>query len=317
MRILVTGAAGFIGSHLAKALLSRGHHVEGLDNLSTGKKENLPESFPLHTFSLEESEKLVKLFKKKSYDVVFHLAAQVNVRFSAEDPITDAQANILGTLNLLEAMRLHGCKRIIFSSTGGAIYGEKKQLPISEEAVPEPYSPYGVAKRSVELYLGAYKQMYDLSYIALRYANVYGPRQNPLSEAGVIAIFIYHMLQNKQPTLNGDGTQTRDYIYVEDVVRANLAALENSSLEGIYNIGTGKETSLLILYEMLQDLTGYTEKPLHGPPKKGDLMRNALDSTLYQKYTSWKPQITLEEGLQKTVAAFKKDLSKKLFNFQR
>ncbi|MGQ9863093.1 MAG: NAD-dependent epimerase/dehydratase family protein [Bacteroidia bacterium] len=312
MHILVTGAAGFIGSHLVEALINQGNHVEGIDNLSTGKKENLPENFLLHTFSLEEADKLTTLFQKNTYDVVFHLAAQVNVRFSAEDPIADARANILGTLNLLEAMRLGGCKRIIFSSTGGAIYGEKETLPISEKVMPEPYSPYGVAKRSVELYLGAYKQMYDISYVALRYANVYGPRQNPLSEAGVVAIFIYHMLQKKRPTINGDGTQTRDYIYVEDVVRANLAALDNPSLEGIFNIGTGIETSLSTLYEILQHYTGYTEKPYHGPPKKGDLKRNALDATLYQKHTAWKPQISLHEGLQKTVAAFQKDLSKNL-----
>lgn len=302
-RILVTGGAGFIGSHVAERLLLEGHQVAVVDNLSTGRREHVPpqaEFFLLDVTSSEAAD-LVRSWKP---EYLVHHAAQMNVRFSVADPLADARENILGTLNLLQAAVQVPVKRVIFASTGGAIYGDAAPVPARESDAPWPDSPYGIAKLAVEHYLRFYQREFGLTFVSLRYANVYGPRQNGLGEAGVVAIFIEKFLAGQQPVINGDGLQTRDFVYVEDVVTANLLALDYPG-SGVFNIGTGRETDILTIYLKLKALTGSPLGPVHGPPKPGEQRRSALNADLARRELGWQPTVDLDTGLARTVEAFR------------
>ncbi len=303
-KILVTGGAGFIGSHLTDSLISNGHQVVVVDNLITGDKSNLNKDAKFYDLDIQD-KKLDKIFKKEKFDYVFHLAAQMNVRLSIKDPIFDAQNNILGSINILENCVKHKVKKIIFSSTGGALYGEADLIPTPEDYNIEPISPYGIAKLSIESYLHYYHLVYGLKYTSLRYSNVYGPRQNPKGEAGVVAIFINKLFKKQQPIINGDGTQTRDYVYVDDVVQANLLALDNDKV-GAFNVSSGKETSVNVLFHKLNKLTeaGMSEK--HAPAILGEQQRSCLNCSKIKKEFGWEPKVDLDKGLQQTVDWFKK-----------
>jgi len=299
MRILVTGGAGFIGSNVVDALVKDGHEVTVLDNLSTGKEENINPEVKFYNIDLLDIESLEFVFREFKPDVVNHHAAQIDVRKSVEDPAFDAETNIIGSINLFELSINFEVKRIIFSSTGGALYGEPEALPASEDTPIEPLSAYGVAKYCVENYLNYFKRLYGIERVILRYANVYGPRQDPLGEAGVVAIFTGKILKGEKPVIYGDGAQTRDYIYVEDVVEANVLALNGK--EGVYNIGTGKETSINELIEIFSKVLGREIKPEYAPPRKGEIRRISLDGEKAKKELSFVPKYSLEEGLKKTI----------------
>lgn len=306
MKVLVTGGAGFIGSHLCEALHHEGYQVFALDNLSTGRQENLPPTLPLYQIDLRDQDALKDFFEKNSFDVIFHLAAQVDVRTSVDSPLTDAEINVLGTLNLISAASRQK-PWIIFASTGGAIYGEKPALPITEDACPQPEAPYGIAKLAGELYGSRLMKLYGGAWTTLRLANVYGPRQNPLGEAGVVAIFTYRMLQRSIPHIYGDGLQTRDFVYVEDVVRAFLSVLKHpATTQGeTYNVGTSQQTSVLALYQTIAEAVGFPHPPKHLPPKPGELRHNALSYQKLHQATNWSPQVSLSQGVRQTVTYFR------------
>jgi UDP-glucose 4-epimerase len=303
MKILVTGGAGFIGSNVSDALVKDGHVVTVLDNLSTGKEENINPEVKFYNVDLLDIESLELAFREFKPDVVNHHAAQIDVRKSVEDPAFDAETNIIGSINLFELSINYGVRRIIFSSTGGALYGEPEKLPADEYTPIEPISPYGVAKYCVENYLNYFKRLYGVERVILRYANVYGPRQDPLGEAGVVAIFTGKILKGEKPVILGDGTQTRDYIYVEDVVKANVLALEGK--EGTYNIGTGKETSVNELIEIFSKVLGHEIKPEYAPPRKGEVHRISLDGEKAKRELGFVPKYSLEEGIKKTIEWYK------------
>ena len=307
MKILVTGGAGFIGSHIVDAYIKAGHSVVVIDDLSMGNLNNLNPAAKFYKLDIRD-EKLKEIFHQENFDVVNHHAAQMDVRKSVEDPIFDASVNILGVLNILENCRIYRINKFIFSSTGGAIYGEQEYFPADENHPLNPLSPYGITKLATEKYLYYYKQVFGIHYIILRYANVYGPRQNPHGEAGVVAIFTKKMLDNDQPYINGDGTQTRDYVYVQDVVNANIYAL-NYNDSDIFNIGTGIETDVNTLFYRLREYTKSNCKELHNPPKKGEQLRSVLSYKKASTKLGWEPKITLEEGLKLTVDYFKSKLS--------
>jgi len=300
MRVLVTGGAGFIGSHVCDALVARGDTVFVLDDLSSGAIENLPKGVTLFHRSI--TEPLDEVFEKAQPNAVIHLAAQIDVRKSVKDPQYDANINIIGGLNLIAACAKHDVKRIVFSSTGGALYGETDMLPTPEEHPIVPESPYGIAKRSLELYLDFYQRAYHLKPTLLRFANVYGPRQALKGEAGVVAVFTKALLRGEQPTIFGDGKQTRDYVYVGDVVTAIIAVLEHDLIDS-YNVGTGIETSVNELYRKLARLLDNPWAAKHAAAVPGELQRSALDTRKLRAY--WKPATTLDDGLAKTVAWFK------------
>lgn len=304
MNILVTGGAGFIGSHIVDALVETGHSVVVIDDLSMGKKEHLHPSAVFAHLDVR-SEKVREIFEKHRFDVVIHHAAQMDVRKSVDDPLFDASVNILGTLNLLENCKTHGVGRFMFASTGGAIYGEQDRFPADEQHPARPLSPYGIAKLAVEKYLFYYNEIHRLPFISLRYANVYGPRQSPHGEAGVVAIFTDKMLNGEHPVINGDGTQTRDYVYVGDVVKANMLALSYDR-SAIFNIGTGIETSVNDIFSELRRLTGSQCKEHHGPAKKGEQQRSVIDASSAWKTFGWKPSVPLQDGLKHTVEYFKR-----------
>jgi UDP-glucose 4-epimerase len=299
MKILVTGGAGFIGSNVVDALVKDGHEVTVLDNLSTGREENINPEVKFYNIDLLDIESLELVFREFKPDVVNHHAAQIDVRKSVEDPAFDAEINIIGSINLFELSINYGVRRIIFSSTGGALYGELEKLPANEDAPIEPISPYGVAKYCVENYLNYFKRLYGIERVILRYANVYGPRQDPLGEAGVVAIFTGKILKGEKPVIYGDGTQTRDYIYVEDVVKASVLALEGK--EGIYNIGTGKETSVNELISVFSNVLGKEIKPEYAPPRKGEVHRISLDADMAKRELGFVPKYSIEEGIRKTI----------------
>lgn len=303
--VLVTGGAGFIGSHLVKAYADAGYRVAVVDDLSTGKRQNIDERAEFFELSVDDKG-LAQVFQEIKPTVVNHHAAQASVRRSVEDPAFDARVNIIGSLNVLELARKHDVKKVIFASTGGAIYGEQDYFPADERHEKRPVSPYGAAKASVELYLGYYYAQYGLRYTALRYANVYGPRQDPLGEAGVVAIFSRLMLQGKQAIINGDGLQTRDFVYVGDVVAANLAAT-TSAFIGAANIGTGVETSVLALFGLLAAAASSEEEPVFGPEKRGEQRRSVLGAGLAGEELGWRPQMHLADGLKQTVQYFEKE----------
>jgi len=309
MRTLVTGGAGFIGSNLVDALLARGDAVTVVDDLSTGRRENLDAALragaELAELDVRDAAALASLAVERSPETVFHLAAQIDVRKSLEDPAFDAAINVGGTANVLDAARAAGCERVVFVSTGGAIYGEGegRELPLDESTPVAPLSAYGQSKFAAEGYLALYERLYGLSGISLRLGNVYGPRQDPLGEAGVIAIFCGLLRSGGRPTVYGDGTQTRDYIYVGDVVEAALAAA-GSSTTGPVNVGTGRETSVLELVEMLRALSGVEGfEPELAPPRPGEVQRISVDPARAEAELGWQPRTGLEGGLRLTLDA--------------
>ena len=306
MKVLITGGAGFIGSHIVDRLLREGHAVVVVDNLVTGKKKNLNPEARFYKMDVL-SPKIKKVIQKEKPDLISHHAAQMDVRRSVADPLFDAQVNILGLLNLLENAVRFGVKRVIFASSGGAIYGEQQIFPAPETHPTHPLSPYGISKLASEHYLYYYQQVSGLSYVSLRYANVYGPRQDPFGEAGVVAIFTQKMLMGDQPIINGNGKQTRDYIAVSDVVEAHMAVL-NSGVEGTFNVGTEKETSVNQLFRYLVELTGSNVKEVYGPEKRGEQTRSLLDYGKLKKVADWEPRLGLREGLEQTVAYFRQIL---------
>lgn len=307
MKILVTGGAGFIGSHVVDAYINDGHSVTVIDNLSMGNLKNVNPKARFIKMDIRD-EKIKDVFQEEKFEIVNHHAAQMDVRKSVEDPIYDASVNILGVLNLLENCKNNGVRKFVFASTGGAIYGEQDYFPADEEHPLRPLSPYGITKLATEKYLYYYENVYGLRYVILRYANVYGPRQNPHGEAGVVAIFTKKMLEGQQPQINGDGKQTRDYVYVEDVVKANLLALNYDKSE-IFNIGTGIETDVNTLFHKIRSYTGSNCEEFHAPPKKGEQLRSVLDYSKIKKELGWEPKIKIEEGLKLTVEFFKKGMN--------
>jgi UDP-glucose 4-epimerase len=309
-KVLVTGGAGFIGSHVADRFLAEGYDVTILDNLSSGRRENIPSAA---TFVLGDitSPDAATLVREGKFDVMCHLAAQIDVRRSVEDPVFDATRNILGTLNLMEAVRASGhATRVIFSSTGGALYGEFDPPPSAETFSKDPEAPYGIAKLSVEYYLAYYGRVHGIQTVALRYGNVYGPRQDPHGEAGVVAIFCNRILDGKTLTVFGNGEQTRDYVYAGDVAAANFAA---ASIElpatgrvdaRAFNIGTGIETSVNTIANTLLNAAGASTAIDYAPPRAGELMRSCLDTAKAQRVLGWKPTVTLQDGLARTFEFF-------------
>jgi UDP-glucose 4-epimerase len=306
MRILVTGGAGFIGSHITDRLIAEGHEVGVVDNLSTGKKKNVNPDALFYKMDIL-SPRIERIFKKLRPEVISHHAAQMDVRRSVADPLFDAQVNILGFLNILENAVKYGTKKVIFASSGGAIYGEQECFPASEDHSTRPQSPYGVSKLCGEHYLHYYHKTYGLEYTSLRYANIYGPRQDPFGEAGVVAIFSQRMLRGEQPIINGNGLQTRDYVYVGDVVEAHMAVL-NGKLHGVFNVGTGRETTVNQLFRHIMTITGAQVKEVHGPERRGEQFRSCLNASKLQKQAEWEPKISVLEGLKGTVDYFREVL---------
>jgi UDP-glucose 4-epimerase len=292
----VTGGAGFIGSHVVDALLAGWDEVHVLDDFSRGKRENVPEGVHVHEGDIRTDA--ARVFDEVRPEVCFHLAAQADVRVSVERPEFDADVNVIGTLHVLEAARKHGTK-IVFSSTGGAIYGEC-DAPALEDHPRAPLAPYGVSKLAGEEYIAAYNRLYGAAHVALRYGNVYGPRQDPKGEAGVIAIFMNRLREGETPRIFGDGTQTRDYVYVGDVVGATLGAAEHAG--GVLNVGTGVETSVVELYERIQRVAGVEREPEFAEARPGELQRSVLDASLAKRELGWEPQHSLDEGLAETWA---------------
>jgi UDP-glucose 4-epimerase len=303
VKVLVTGGAGFIGSNLAGRLVEDGHQVVVIDDLSSGKRANVPGSANLYQMDVE-GRWIDRVIEREKPAAVCHLAAQVSVRRSVEDPLFDARVNIIGSLGLVEACRRHGVGRFLFASTGGAIYGEADIVPTDEDYPAAPLSPYGASKLSVEHYLHLFHELDGFSALALRLANVYGPRQDPHGEAGVVAIFSRALLGGDTPTINGDGTQTRDYVYVGDVVEAFVAALAGDAC-GRLNVGTGRETDVNTLFEMISSAAGRSEEARHGPAKPGEQRRSCLDATRAKKVLGWQPMTSLEDGIARTVEYFR------------
>ncbi len=303
MKVLVTGGAGFIGSHVSDFALAAGHDVLVLDDLSSGRRENLDSRARLHVMDVRSRE-AAELIGDEKPDAMFHLAAQMDVRRSVADPSFDADVNIRGFINLLEAAVRAGVKRVIFSSTGGAIYGEQDYFPADENHPTRPCSPYGVSKASSELYLNYYRAQYGLSYAALRYANVYGPRQNPHGEAGVVAIFCERLLTGRECVIYGDGCQTRDFVFVRDVARANLLAL-TSDFVGALNVGTGVETNVNDLYAMLAEEAGVSAPARREPGKPGEQRRSVITAAKAGQILGFAPEVKLKDGIAETMAFFK------------
>ncbi|GAB4375917.1 MAG: SDR family oxidoreductase [Calditrichia bacterium] len=309
MKILITGGAGFIGSHVADRYLELGHEVVIIDNLITGRMENIPKKATFYRMDICD-ETVASVFEVERPEIVNHHAAQMDVRKSVNDPIYDAQVNVIGGLNILQNCIRFGIKKFIFSSTGGAIYGEQDYFPADEEHPLRPLSPYGITKLTTEKYLYFYQKTYGLTFSILRYANVYGPRQNPHGEAGVVAIFTEKILKGEQPVINGDGLQTRDYVYVGDVVRANELVLQRGD-NRIYNVGTGVETKVNDLFQKIVQRIGRQVPEKHGPAKPGEQLRSVLSYQRILKELNWEPEISLDSGLERTVAFFREQVKSK------
>ena len=316
-KVLVTGGAGFIGSHIVDLLIVQGYEVAIIDDLSSGKKENINPQAHFYKMNIGDSD-LAEVFNYERPDYVCHQAAQISVSYSVTHPRLDAQENIVGMLNLLEVSLKYGIDGFVFASSGGTIYGEQKSFPIAENASLFPISPYGISKMATEFYLNYFYQTHRLNYISLRYGNVYGPRQDPSGEAGVIAIFIAKMLRGDIPTINGDGEYIRDYVYVKDVAKACLLSIKNmvklaelkkvretDKVFNAFNIGTGRGISVNQLYSHLQEAIGFEQKAHFGPPRAGDLRKNVLDAHLAEQVLEWKAQYGLSDGLMETVQWFK------------
>ncbi len=307
MKILVSGGAGFIASHIVDAFIDEGHSVVVLDDLSSGFEKNINQKAKFIKANICDKT-IEKLFESEKFDVVNHHAAQMDVRRSVADPAFDATTNILGTINLLQNSIKYSVKKFMFASTGGAIYGEQDYFPADEKHNTQPKSPYGISKLAVEKYLYFYHSEYNLNYTILRYANIYGPRQNPFGEAGVVAIFSTKLLKGEQPIINGHGKQTRDYVYVGDVVKANLLTMNDKSSD-IYNVGTGIETDVNELFAILNNITNANKEKKHGPAAAGEQLRSVITSDkLFNKF-GWKPATRFEDGLAETVRFFKISIS--------
>ena len=304
MNILLTGGAGFIASHLADALIAKGHHVVIVDNLSSGKAEFVNPQATFYNLDITDPQ-LEDIFRRHKPQVVNHHAAQKEVTKSIQQPLFDAQVNILGTLNLLENCAKHGVRKFIFASSGGTVYGEPLSLPVSEDHPQRPSSPYGISKLTAEHYLRFYHEVRGINCVALRYSNVYGPRQDPYGEAGVIAIFCLRLLRGEPTVIYGDGDQVRDFVFIEDVVAANLAALESASAEPlVVNVGTGVPTSVNVLLRKLTSLLGYGFSPTYKPAKPGEIRTTYLDIARAHSLLGWSPRVSLEDGLRKTIESF-------------
>jgi UDP-glucose 4-epimerase len=309
MRTLVTGGAGFIGSNVVDALIERGDEVTIVDNLSTGKRANLERALAagakLVEADMRDGEAMKDLAAHAQPEVVFHLGAQIDVRRSVADPAFDASVNVLGTINMLAAAHDAGARRFVNSSTGGAIYGEGREIPAPETHPQEPEAGYGQSKLSAEGYCDLFRRLHGFSTVSLRYGNVYGPRQDPLGEAGVVAIFCGKLLDGEQPLVFGDGKQTRDYVYVGDVVSANLAA-SSSDAGGAFNVGLGVESTVLDIVEILGRLGGREDfQAEHAPERKGEIRRIAIDPSRAREELGWEPKVHLEEGLERTLASLR------------
>jgi UDP-glucose 4-epimerase len=301
---MVTGGAGFIGSHVVDTFLANDYEVVVVDDLSTGRLSNLNPAATFYQIDIRSPE-LEEIFKEEEPDFIDHHAAQMDVRRSVDDPLFDADVNVLGSIKLIELARKHQVKRFIYISTGGAVYGEPEYLPCDEAHPINPICPYGASKHTVEHYLFMYQELYDLDYVVLRYPNVYGPRQDPHGEAGVVAIFTGQMLKGEQVVINGDGKQERDFVYVEDCARANLLALTAENPNTIFNLGYGYGTSINDIYSNLKAATDYKMSAIHGPEKAGETQRIYLEATKARQELNWTPTVGLEDGLQNTVDYFR------------
>lgn len=302
MNILVTGGAGFIGSHIVDAYIREGHRVVVLDNLSTGKREQVHPDATLYEMDLMDSG-IKDIFKKENIEAINHHAAQISVTQSVANPSFDAEINIVGSLKLLEVAAAHQVRKFIFASTGGALYGEQDYFPANEEHPTQPMSPYGIAKLTVERYLDYYRENYNIQPAVLRYSNVYGPRQDPHGEAGVVAIFCQQLLKDQSPVIFGDGEQTRDFVSVLDVAHANVTAL-SEKCKGAYNVGTGKETTVNTIAKSLIKASGKSVSPRHNPPRMGEQRRSCIDSSKFKKDHGWQPAQLLDDGLKTTFEFF-------------
>ncbi|MDI6735928.1 MAG: NAD-dependent epimerase/dehydratase family protein [bacterium] len=302
MKILVTGGAGFIGSNIVDRLINLGYKVIIIDDLSTGKERNINPSAKFYKLDIQNPQ-VEDIFRNEQLDIVNHHAAQMDVRKSVADPMFDTRVNVLGSINLLQLCVQYNVKKFVFASSGGCVYGEQKVYPAPESHPTQPICPYGINKLSIEHYLHYYWMMYNLNYTVLRYANIYGPGQDPWGEAGVVAIFINKLLKNEQPIINGDGKQTRDYTYVDDVVEANILAI-NSPVTGIFNIGTGLETSVNELFSMILKTMAVNVKEVHGPAKDGETSRSCVDGTKANLTFGWQPKVSFEDGIKQTVKYF-------------
>lgn len=307
MKVLVTGGAGFIGSTITDLLISKGHSVSVLDNFSTGKRSNLNKKAKLYVCDIRNVKKTADIFSREKFDLVCHHAAQIDVRKSVEDPVYDANTNIIGSINVLENAARTKVKKIIFSSSGGTIYGECGKTPPDESKPGRPVSPYGITKYAVEFYLNYYNLVHGLKYTILRYGNVYGPRQDPHGEAGVVAIFAGRMLSNKDIFIFGDGKQLRDYVFVKDVALANNLALTRGDNQ-IINIGTGQSLSVNMLFKKMAVISGYMKKPLHKPARPGELFRNSLNIAKAARVLGWKPSVNFDEGIKQTIDYFRNNI---------
>ncbi len=304
MKILLTGGAGFIGSHVADELIAKGNRIVIIDNLSTGFEQNINPESKFIKADITDFKKIEKIFAEELPEIVYHFAAQIDVRKSVSDPLFDAQTNIMGTLNLIKLSNDIKVKKFIFSSTGGAIYGDTDVRPTPENHPEWPLSPYGIAKLATDKFLNYYNEIFGLKYVSLRYGNVYGPRQNPYGEAGVVAIFLNKMFKGGQPVINGDGNQTRDYVYVEDVARANILALENMDKIGIYNVGTSIETSVNDLFKEINKNFDNKYKQVHGPAKLGEQKTSCLNYEKIKKDMNFMPETDFSEGIRETYKWF-------------
>ncbi len=306
---LVTGGAGFIGSHLCDRLLAEGHRVVAVDDLSTGRIANLSEArgygneFTFFNMDVR-AEGLLSLFERHRPEVVMHLAAQPAVSTSVDDPVHDASVNVMGLLNLMECCIKTGVRKVVYAASGGTLYGEPRKLPVKETASGRPVSPYGISKKAAIDYLAFYERQHGVAFTALALANVYGPRQDPHGEAGVVAIFASKMISGETPTIFGDGNQTRDYVFVDDTVHAFALAAQRGDGRQV-NVGTGLETSVNGMFRLIAEITGFTMKPAQGPPRLGDLRRSALAPGLAEEVLGWRPWTHLEDGLSETVAFLK------------
>ena len=299
MNILITGGAGFIASHIQDAYINKGHNVVVIDNLSTGEKKNINSKSVFYNADITKYDEVNEIIKNEKIELINHHAAQMNIRVSVENPSLDAKANILGSINLLEACRNNNVNKIIFSSTGGAIYGEQESFPANEDHPLYPLSPYGVAKLTVEKYLYYYDFAYGIKSTIFRYANVFGPRQNPHGEAGVIAIFFEKFINDQKAIINGDGKQTRDFIFVDDIVRANLLALNNNK-SCILNLGTGVEKNIIEVYDHVSKVCNHRNPPNFDPPKTGEQLRSVLSIDRAKDFLNWEPKIDFETGISLT-----------------
>ncbi|MCG2770277.1 MAG: SDR family NAD(P)-dependent oxidoreductase [Anaerolineae bacterium] len=304
MKVLVTGGAGFIGSHVADAYVAEGYEVVVVDNLSTGRKENLNPAASLYQVDIRDEKALAEVFEKEKPDYVSHQAARAQVRESMDNPVLYAEVNIIGSLNVLQLCRQYKVKKTVYASTGGAVYGEPEYLPADEGHPVNPLDPYGASKHHVEHYLYLYKVNWGLPYTILRYPNVYGPRQDPYGEAGVVAIFTGQMLSDGQPIINGAGEQERDFVYVGDIAQANLLAIGRGDGE-IFNIGTGVGTSINTVFRLLKKATGYSGEEIHASAKAGEVFKIYLDASKARNELGWAERVTLEEGLSRTVEYFR------------